>query len=114
VSQALLLANGLVGFVLPGLIAVVNRRGWSPRAKSVVAFGCCLLAALVTCAAAGDLTPATWGAGALTVFAVARTAYAGLWHPTGAAPAIEAATSPQPSPTRDDVKAALRRRRGDR
>lgn len=107
-SQALLLANGVVGFALPGLIAVITREAWSPKAKSVAAFAVCLAAAAVTAAAAGDLTPAGWGAGVLIVFAAARTSYAGLWRPTGVAPAIEAATSPTPAPTRAEVKEILK------
>jgi hypothetical protein len=107
VSQALLLANGLVGVALPGAIAIINRAEWSPRVKSAVAFLVCLVAAAVTCAASGDVTLVNWGAGSLVVFTAARTSYAGLWHPTGAAPAIEKATSPTPSPTRDDVKQAI-------
>jgi hypothetical protein len=82
-----------VGFLLPQAIALLNQVKWTARVKSIVAFAACVIAAGITTVAAGDFDATNLILSATTVFAVARTSYAGLWRPTGLAPAIEEATS---------------------
>jgi hypothetical protein len=92
-SERLTLANALVGFLLPQLIALINQRKWVARTKSLVAFGACAVAGILTSYVAGDLVSSDLLLSIFTVFGVARVSYAGLWHPTGVTPAIEKATS---------------------
>lgn len=88
--------SGVVGFLLPHAIALLNQTHWSAKLKSIVAFCCCLIAAIATTWIKGDLNFTDVVASAGTIFVVARSSYAGLWKPTGIAPTIEAATSASP------------------
>lgn len=94
----LLVTSGIVGSILPMGIALVNQSHWRAGFKAVVAFILCLAAALVTTWAQDKLTPENYIASALTVFTLARVSYAGLWRPTGAAPAVEANTTVEKKP----------------
>lgn len=89
----LVLTSGIVGFLLPFLIALVNQAHWQAGLKAVVAFAICLIGAFVTTWAEDKLSLSNYIISALTVFALARTSYAGLWRPTGAAPSLEASTT---------------------
>lgn len=94
----LIVTSGIVGIGLPLIIALLNQSHWKAGLKAAVAFGICLVAALITTWAEDKLTPENYVLSALTVFAIARTTYAGLWRPTGAAPAIEVATTVKDTP----------------
>lgn len=94
----LLVISGIVGGLLPFAIALINQSHWAPGLKSVIAFLCCLIAAFITVWAKGDITATDYIASALTVFTVARASYAGLWRPTGTAPALEASTTVTKAP----------------
>lgn len=90
----------LVGVLLPGLVAVVQRQTWSNKTRVAVGVGASAVAAFgTTYLTEGD---ALWDQGMLHAFlliAVAAWAsYQSLWKASGVGPAIERATSPSPSP----------------
>ena len=84
----------IVGFLLPGLLAIIIQTNWSRSLQSYVSMGIAMLASIVAALLSDKAVevPAVIVDG-LKLFAVAITAYYGLWKPTGAAPKIEAATS---------------------
>jgi len=93
----------VIGTVLPGLVAVVNRLAWAGWVKGLVALGSSLLMAVGTAWLHGVLTQTsftagTWVHSALFVTVSTFGAYRLLWHPTGWAQAIEQATEPGPAP----------------
>jgi len=90
--------SGIVGFFLPHLIALVNQSHWKTGLKSIIAFGICLVGAVVVTYATGDLDFHNWAASAGVIFAAAQVSYKGLWRPTGAAPALEESTTLQKTP----------------
>lgn len=87
--------DALIGFVMPGLIALVNQPTFSPRLKGVIALVSSVVAAVLTEWVRGDLD---WGAGlrstVLVVGAATFAFYRLWWRPTLWAPTIEAMTSP--------------------
>lgn len=85
-----------VAFFSPLAIAVVVQAHWSPRTKSVAAFVFYFAVAAVTAAVAGEFTATNIIHFLLLVFVMASASYQHLWHPTGVAPAIEAATGAAP------------------
>lgn len=86
----------LLGIGLPPLIAVIQQPKWSDKARAVWTVGTCLVAGAVT----------TWlqhghlyldqhlFSSMATIVVAAQATYRNFWKPTGAAPAIESATSP--------------------
>ena len=93
----------VVGTMLPGLVAVVNRSRWVGWVKGLVALGSSLLAALGTAWLHGELTaasftPGSWVHSALFVTVATFGMYRLLWHPTGWAQVIERVTEPGPTP----------------
>lgn len=101
----LLITSGIVGALLPVIVAVVLQQHWADGFKAVVTFILCIIAAVVTLWASGelDLTSANFTtenllATFLTIYAAAQVFYRGVWRPTGAAPAIESTTSVKPPP----------------
>ncbi len=96
----LIVTSGIVGSVLPFLVAVILQTHWKDGFKSIVTFIICIVAAIVTLWGAGELdwTSASFNtenlvATFLTIYAAAQAFYRGLWRPTGAAPAVEEATT---------------------
>lgn len=81
-----------VGFFSPLVVAVIQQSRWSARRQSVVAFVFYVVVAAVTVYLNGVFTTVGLVTAILIVFVTASTAYKNLWKPTGAAPAIEAAT----------------------
>lgn len=102
----LIITSGVVGSLLPILVAVILQQHWRDGVKSVVTFVLCFVAAAVTLWVSGelDITSANFTfenliAAFLTVYAAAQAFYRGLWRPTGTAPAIESSTTvTQPPP----------------
>lgn len=92
----------IVGFLLPMVIAVVQRQHWPDGLRSVVAFVLCLAAAVPTVYLQGpeDFTWHRWITASLTILTVTIASYKGLWKPTGVAPSIEHSTDPPPRKTR--------------
>lgn len=84
---------GIVGFGMPAVIALLNQCRWDSRIKAVVAFGACLLAALGTVWAQGDVDVRNWVRTSMIVFVAAIGTYHVWWKPSNIAPTIEAATS---------------------
>ena len=92
-TDPLVLWSGVVGFVLPPVLAVVMQARWRPEVKGLVAFAACLAAAAGTVWLRGDPGRGEDLTGsALLVFAGAIATYRLYWKPTGIAPAIERAT----------------------
>jgi len=92
----------VVGFALPGLVAVVNRSAWLSWVKGLVALGSSLLMAVGTAWLHGELTgvsftPGAWLHSALLITVATFGSYKILWHPTGWAQAIERSTEPGPA-----------------
>lgn len=93
----------VVGVILPGLVAIVNRSAWVGWVKGLIALVSSLLAAVGTAWLHGELTgasftPGTWLHSALFIVVATFGSYQVLWRPTGWGPAIERATEPGPAP----------------
>ena len=93
VPSNVVLWTGLVGFLLPPVLAVVLQQGWSSQVKSVVAFLACVVAGFGLAYWQGNLDGADVATAALSVLTVAQATYQGFWKPTGIAVGIDAATS---------------------
>jgi len=91
--ENLIWISGVIGFLLPHVAAIIIQSHWKESFKSGLVFLLGCVAAVITCWAKGTLNFSDWVASAGTIFVVARTSYAGLWRPTGIAPAIEAKTN---------------------
>lgn len=84
---------GLVGTILPMIIAIVQQEGWSSRTRSLVAFGVCLVAAGLTAWLQGQLNSTTDLVKAFgVVYVSAMVTYQHFWSPTGIATTVEKST----------------------
>jgi len=83
----------LVGFFLPPVIALIQRKGWSDGIRALVAFAACIVAALGTCYFNGSLDGRSLVSATLTVVVTAIATYKGFWHKTGVSDAIERLTN---------------------
>jgi len=85
--------GALIGAGLPLIIAVINRRGWSARVASIVAFVVCMIAAGISTVFVGGVALGDPGLDLVayfgTVYAAAMVSYEALWKPTNVAPSIE-------------------------
>jgi hypothetical protein len=81
--------SGLVGFLLPLVIAMVQQERWRPQVRAAIGFAVCLAAALLTVWAEGELTGKDYLSAAIIIFTVAKASYVTFWKSTGIAPAIE-------------------------
>lgn len=88
-SQELMLWNGLVGFFLPLLIAVVVKMTWPGSVKAITAFVISLIAAAGTTYFQGQFDPTNLTLSFLIIFSLAVTIYKMFWKELGIAPAIE-------------------------
>jgi hypothetical protein len=90
-NDQLALWSAVVGFVLPPVLALVMRSGWSSQVQGLVACAACLVAAAGTVWFQGDLGH---GQDLVTSFLLIFTAAIGTsrlyWKPSGIAPSIEA------------------------
>ena len=82
----------LVGAVLPGAIAVINRQRWSSQTKGLVALGASTLAGAGTSYFAGSFTGQDLVTSILITAVMAFTTYQVWWKPSGVAPTIEGKT----------------------
>lgn len=94
-EQSLALA---IGTLMPVIIAIVVQSKWSARAKELVAFGSCFLAAAATVYMTGGLalrprSAAEFGTDLLLILVATGAAYTKFWKPTGIAPFIEQLTN---------------------
>lgn len=94
--MSLEMLSALVGGFLPMLVAVVNRSTWAPAVKGLVVVASSIAAGAVTAWLSGQLTGLRWTESALIIAGAAVVAYRHFWQPTGIAPAIEQATTPNP------------------
>lgn len=93
----------ILGALAPLVVAVLNRTSWSTELKQIVAIGAAIALALIALAVTGGFTGVTdVGALILLVVGTSQAAYALVWKPMGVAPAIEAKTSPEVTPTVED------------
>jgi hypothetical protein len=94
VDTNVFLWSGLVGVVLPLGISVINQSTWAPRARGLMAFLLCLVAAAGTSYFAGELSDeGDLATAVLTVLVAAIGSYQGLWKPSTIAGSIERATT---------------------
>lgn len=87
---------GVIGALLPLLIAVLNRQGWTTQIKSVFALVVCLAAAAITSFVSDgvDLNDPSfdWVAWAGTIYASAMVSFSRFWKPTEVSEKIESST----------------------
>ena len=89
----------VLGVLLPPVIAVVQRPGWSNGARSVVTVLICTVVGTMTAWLSGDLSLPGHSVqeilGAIAVVIVAaQTTHRNFWKTTGISGAVESATSP--------------------
>ena len=84
----------ILGFVSPLIIAVIQQPKFHEGARAIITFLYCVVVGVGTAFFEGRLTGQRAITSVLIVLVSAITTYRGLWRPTGAAPAVEAATSP--------------------
>lgn len=83
--------SALIGFLLPILIAVVQKSHWSRAVKTVVGAIVCIIVATITAIVHGDVTTwHEWATALIFIFGAALVTYRNVWVPLGAAPWIEA------------------------
>jgi hypothetical protein len=85
----------IVGFVMPLLIAIVQRSTWTQPVRALVMAVSSVIAGGLTAYFAGDLNGVDVTTAILLVAVTAIASYKGFWQPTTVAPKIEAATSPK-------------------
>lgn len=69
----------IVGFVLPALVAIINREEWKPWIKAVVALLASVCVGTVTALLSGSFTGTTWVQAIAVVFAASQLAYHTWW-----------------------------------
>lgn len=79
----------VVGFVLPALVALVNREEWKPWVKGVVAILASVAAGTVTALIAGQFDQKTWVESIGVAFVASQAAYLTWWKNTKIASWIE-------------------------
>lgn len=84
--------NALVGFLLPLLIAVIQKERWRNSIRVAVGTASCAVAAVITTWADGKLNFHDLAASAVIIFILTKTTYLAVWKPSGLAPAIQNAT----------------------
>ena len=88
----------IVGFFMPPVQAVIQQTNWSSRLRAGVNFVACFVAGVGVAFFQGDFTGRRVVGSVLVVLVTTIAVYKGTWKPTGVAPAIEKATSPNSSP----------------
>lgn len=92
VPTELVTISALVGMVLPGLIAVLNRYHWPTEAKAACAFVVCVVAAGVIAWWDQTLDWSNYRIAILTVLTSALGFYHAIWRPSGVADSLERKT----------------------
>lgn len=83
------------GVFTPILVSIAQRKTWSGPSRTLVGVGISIVIGILTCLADGTFTHTkTLLATVAAVTLVSVTTYHGLWKPSGVAPAIEKATTP--------------------
>lgn len=92
-SSNLAQISGLVGFLLPLVVAVIQRQTWSNTFRTIVGVAACAVAAVITAWAESKLNLHNFATSALVIFTLTKTSYLAVWKPSGVAPVIEEKTS---------------------
>jgi hypothetical protein len=71
--------SAVVGFLLPALVAFINRSEWKSWVKAVVALLSAVLVGTVTALLAGSFTGSSWLQAIGVVFAASQLAYHTWW-----------------------------------
>jgi hypothetical protein len=79
----------VVGFVLPVLVAIINREPWSPWLKAVIALLTSVAGGTVTALLAGQFTGTTWLQAIGVSFAASQVFYMAWWKKSGITDWIE-------------------------
>lgn len=91
---------GILGFLAPLLVAIVNQPRFSPMVRRIIAIVVSVLLALVAMLISGTFIvptdPRGIGITILAVIGIAQIAYGLVWKPAGLTDQLEAATSPTP------------------
>jgi hypothetical protein len=89
----LVAASGIVGTLLPILIALVNQEHWPPKAKGAVTATLAVIAGLVTAWGAGSFHGGSPAVSVVVVLLTASGAFQSFWKPTRFADLIEVSTT---------------------
>ena len=81
----------VVGFVLPAVVAVINRENWKPWIKAVVALVASVAGGTVTALLSGQFTGGSWLQSIGIVFAASQLFYHTWWKNSNIAGWIEQA-----------------------
>lgn len=85
--------SAAVGFLLPLVIAFIQKEDWPNWLKSVVGTGGCVAAAVVTAAVEHKLNTKDISASVITVFTLTKLSYLSVYKPAGwAQPKIKSST----------------------
>jgi ABC-type xylose transport system permease subunit len=88
--------SGLVGFLMPALIAALVQSHWSSQVKGAATVGVCIVGGGVTAWLTGYLHGITVIRAILVVLGAALVFYQIFWKPSKIAPSIEKATDLAP------------------
>ena len=86
--------SALVGFLLPLVIAVIQRPSFSRPVRTIIGVVFSVGAAILTALIEGNLSINSWATSLIFVAMAAYTSYTHVWVPVGAAPYVEKVTSP--------------------
>lgn len=93
----------IVGFLLPNLVAVLQRPTFSKPLRTGIMAAVSIVGGAATAYFSGDFNGVDITTSVLVTGVAAITFYKGFWQPSGVAPAIESATSS--GTTKDDAGA---------
>src|SRR4051812_37277217 len=88
-SSSLAQWSALVGFLLPLLVAFVQRQHWSNNVRTIVGVAACAIAAILTTWIEGNLNLHNFGQSVIVIFMMTKTSYLAVWKPTGTTQTIE-------------------------
>lgn len=95
--------NLIVGFVAPIIISVINRPTFDSRLKVLVMVLVSVVAGFGTAYFSDQFNAEDVTSSVMTVMVAAITAYTGIFKPSGVAPKIELATSPDRKLNTEDM-----------
>jgi hypothetical protein len=91
--------SGIVGLLLPLLVAVIQQLHWKESYRAAVGFLSCMVAAFITTWVEGKLNTKDLLSSFFVVFTVAQVSYSHFWKKLGATQAIEKVTPPKGAPS---------------
>lgn len=86
--------SALIGFLLPWLVALVQRSTWSSTVRTIIGVAASVATATIVAILHGDVTMQTWGTAVIGVLGAAMVSYKTIWQPIGAVPWLERKTDP--------------------